>query len=263
MAKTSEGKRLTDAHRIAQVKLSTRTSAQAAILYDTLDVANVDASYATIQSVLSEAVESGYVESQALAERYMERFAQAEGQPPETIIRPTLDSSRLSDQLRINGPTLIKAKIKQGLFPQDAKDDSLARFLQVVQSLVLAGGRDLIDVTVRYSGRSGRYRRVTDSTPCAFCAMLASRGPIYTQESSSFRSHRGCGCNAEIVYGEWVPNSREALWRASYRQAAMDADKAGEKRVAPNGRHDEDTILRRMRRNSPKAFSDGVRKETR
>ena len=41
--------------------------------------------------------------------------------------------------------------------------------------------------------------------------------------------------------------------------AAMDADDAGQHRMAPvSGRDHEDTILWRMRRNSPHLFSDGV-----
>ena len=63
-----------------------------------------------------------------------------------------------------------------------------------------------------------------------------------------------------VTVSEWVPNEREALWRASYKQAAMDADDANERRVAPVRKQEkyEDTILHRMRRNAPELFSDGV-----
>ena len=53
------------------------------------------------------------------------------------------------------------------------------------------------------------WRRVASATACDFCAMLASRGVVYsTEESASFEAHapdelgRGgvCSCSAEPVY---------------------------------------------------------------
>lgn len=124
--------------------------------------------------------------------------------------------------------------------------------------LALGASRGMIDGTARADGRSGRYRRVTDGTPCAFCAMLAGRGPVYSEETAYFRSHPRCGCTAEIVYGEWVPNQLERQWRDSYFSAAEQADVTDGRRVAPRPGNDEDTVLWRMRRNRPGLFHDGV-----
>lgn len=261
MALTSEGKRLTEAHRKQQILLSTRPMAKARLIYGgVLDVADLDRSSALWIEMTRQAVLDGYLDSVTLAAAYMDRFGMAEvGQSPQ-IVTPGMDMSAVETDLRINGPVAIKKKISQGIPPDEAKRQAMTRLLQTVQQQVLAGGRDLIDKTVRYSGRDSRYRRVTDGKPCAFCAMLAGRGPVYTEESVDFRSHKGCGCSGEQVYGAWVPTDREALWRASYKQAAIDADDANQSRVAPVRKADkfEDTILYRMRRNAPELFSDGV-----
>lgn len=66
--------------------------------------------------------------------------------------------------------------------------DARAIKAQVVGSLasrvnleVLTAGREVVQQSSR------RWRRVTDGNPCGFCAMLASRGPVYTSEASASR----------------------------------------------------------------------------
>lgn len=261
MALTSEGKRLTEAHRKQQILLSTRPMAKAKLIYGgVLNVADLDRSSLLWSELTQQAILDGYMDSMTLAAAYMDRYTMAEIGSTEQIVTPAMDRDAVATDLRINGPVAIKKKIGQGIPPEEAKRQAMSSLLMAVQQQVLAGGRDLIDKTVRYSGSDGRYRRVTDGKPCAFCAMLAGRGPVYSEETSSFRSHRACGCTAEQVFGDWVPTDREALWRASYKQAAMDADDAGEARLAPSLPKEqyEDTILYRMRRNAPELFSDGV-----
>lgn len=50
----------------------------------------------------------------------------------------------------------------------------------------LRGGRDLISQASRADRRVRGWARVTDGGPCAFCAMLASRGAIYRSEAEAF-----------------------------------------------------------------------------
>ncbi|MFE0187745.1 hypothetical protein [Streptomyces sp. NPDC058989] len=49
----------------------------------------------------------------------------------------------------------------------------------------LRAGRDLIDRASRQDRRALGWARVTDGNPCAFCAMLASRGAIYTSQATA------------------------------------------------------------------------------
>lgn len=95
---------------------------------------------------------------------------------------------------------------------------------------VADGGRDLIDNVVRHDPVATGYIRVTKTQPCAFCLMLASRGPVYSKESfkesdprftgpGNQKVHNGCGCMLQPLYGSkstkhWTDQARQAeqLW---------------------------------------------------
>lgn len=47
------------------------------------------------------------------------------------------------------------------------------------------------------------YARVGEGSECDFCAMLVSRGAVYTQESVNFEAHPNCRCTSEMVYRNW------------------------------------------------------------
>lgn len=261
MAHSSEGKRLTEINRVTQIRQAARHQAKAKIAYNRfLNVADLDASFPRWVTLMHEIVGQGFQESATLATPYIQRFAAAEGATVPDLPQVALDTTRLYEDLAVNGPISIKQKIKAGMAPDAAKAAALERLLGVVQEHVMAGGRDLIIGASKYYGKKGRWRRVSDGKPCAFCAMLCGRGPVYSEETVTFRSHHTCGCGAELVFGEWEPTPKERLWRASYDLAASDASTAGKSRVAPVRKHDkdEDTILWRMRRNAPELFSDGV-----
>lgn len=65
----------------------------------------------------------------------------------------------------------------------------------------------------------GWARVLAGETNCAFCAMLASRGPVYHSEgTASFDAHDGCDCGATLVVkgerweGEDEFKALRALW---------------------------------------------------
>lgn len=261
MARTIEGRGLTEANRRAQLRAAQRSMVKARIAYNRfLDVADLDASFPTWVVMMQQIIGQGFDKSAVLAENYLRRFAVAEKFDVPDMPSVIADAALIYDNMLVNGPISIKQKIADGFGANEAKALAMERFLGVVQERVMDGGRDLIIGVSKYYGRSGRWRRVTDGQPCAFCAMLAGRGPVYTSETVTFQSHNHCGCTAEMVVGEWEPTAKERLWRASYDMAAMDADAANEPRLAPvrKKNQEEDTILWRMRRNAPDLFSDGV-----
>lgn len=261
MARTSEGKRLTEVQRVAQVRQATKTLVKARIAYNRfLATTNLDGAFPTWAVLMDQIVTQGFVDSAALATPYVEKFAAAEGAKIPDLPQVAIDHAKLIEDLQVNGPISIKQKIAKGFEAEAAKAASAERLLGVVQEYVLGGGRSLIIGASHYYGSSGRWRRVTDGQPCTFCGMLAGRGPVYAEETVNFRPHTKCGCGAELVFGEWEPTEKERLWRASYDLAAMDADDSKSPRVAPVRKENksEDSILWRMRRNAPQLFSDGV-----
>jgi hypothetical protein len=96
--------------------------------------------------------------------------------------------------------------------------------------------------------------------------MLVSRGAVYRSKRSTegdvlrpsrqggdkLLFHGHCGCTAEIVYGEWIPNRTEQRFIDAYDKAAKQADNAGEPRTQEN-------ILWRMRDNGGFRDSPDIR----
>lgn len=83
----------------------------------------------------------------------------------------------------------------------------------------LAAGRGVIQET------APRWRRVTDGDPCGFCAMLASRGPVYRSAGKAGdgnRYHGRCGCTVEPFDGDpddWEPTPEEQRYIDAYRES--------------------------------------------
>ena len=143
--------------------------------------------------------------------------------------------------LIVTGPVGQKAKIGRGKRPQQARDESFVEASGAASRHVLTGGRQSLlrliedDEPLQLRG----YIRVTDGDPCYFCAMLASRGPVFPSERAAggsnrrgprnaragvefvgdgeFKVHDHCACTVEPVYYTdtvWPGRAREFrdLW---------------------------------------------------
>jgi hypothetical protein len=97
---------------------------------------------------------------------------------------------------------------------------------------VLNRGRETLTESVAADRQALSWARVTDSAPCSFCRMLASRGPEYRSKGGGFKAHGHCGCTAEPVYSEDQPwPGRAAEWRQQWDEtteglSGVDARKA-------------------------------------
>lgn len=85
---------------------------------------------------------------------------------------------------------------------------------------VKSASRDLVTETARTNG-VGWARRLQGGENCSFCALLASRGAVYSKETVRFRTHDHCDCTGDIVRdaGHW-DGKEEAdrlleLWESS------------------------------------------------
>ena len=260
MALTREGKALTERHRVEQLRISARADRDIRTLWQRMKMVDLDQSTPYWTALMLRVVGMHYKTSQSTAGEYLVAYRTAEtGSAAGPIQRPPLNVAEATVALRIAGPVALKKSISRGISAESAHRFGVDRVRAASQQIILGGGRDLIDQSARANRRSGRYRRVTDGQPCAFCAMLASRGPAYSDETAYFRAHDHCGCTAEEAFGGWEPTALEYKWRDAYDEAAEAATAAGQVRRAGRGRgRYEDTILRRMRRSHPELFSDGV-----
>lgn len=93
-----------------------------------------------------------------------------------------------------------------------------------LQRIVLNAARDTTAQAVRTDPGSPTFARYASANACAFCALLATRGPVYDSKRSAGddgeKYHDDCHCIAVPVWPgqEYV----EAPWVAEWRQAYKD-----------------------------------------
>lgn len=257
MALTAEGRSLTTSNQRQQLAIASRA---------------VDASRPIWQRVLSsqsvwlaaqlEILRRFHAESQDVEAAYLEAYQRAEGVRPSGIERVPFPVQEMTAVMLINGPYSVKNFIGKGASPDVAIGKNFNKFSGMVRRQVLSGGRMMVDATTAGDSRAVGWRRVTDGDPCTFCAMLASRGPVYQSEEKAvsiagtgLEYHGHCGCTAEVVYGEWIPNELEQGFIESYDAAAREADRE-------DGARTQNTVLWRMRRDGRFRDSGSVRNKS-
>lgn len=257
MALTPEGRALTDAHRRMQIALGARAARISRMLWNRLDPSDIDGSQRLWLPSQLALLESSYEESEELAEEYISKYRDVEaGGRTGPFVTLPFEPAEMARMMVVHGPLRVKNYIGKGASGSDAHGKAFTKFSGMVRRQVLSGGRMAIDATANRDQQAIGWRRVTDGNPCTFCAMLASRGPVYVSkdntDGSTMRNARGggmkllyhghCGCTGEIVYGEWIPSDAERLYQQEYEKAAKQADNAGEQRT-------QGTVLYRMREN--------------
>lgn len=123
--------------------------------------------------------------------------------------------------LTVTGPVAQKQKAARGKPLEVARDESFTQAAGAASRQVLTGGRKSLLTLLGDDPQALGWIRVTDRDPCAFCAILASRGPVYrSEETASFQAHDHCACTAEPVYDRntlWPGRAKEfrGLWRTA------------------------------------------------
>lgn len=99
----------------------------------------------------------------------------------------------------------------------DVKASVIGGLASRANSEVLNAGREVV------ARSSKRWRRVCDSDPCGWCAMLAGRGPVYRSAEKAgaggMRWHGHCGCTVEPFEGDpstWEPTAGEQRFIDAY-----------------------------------------------
>jgi hypothetical protein len=120
---------------------------------------------------------------------------------------------RISTSLLVTGPIKAKALMAGGMRRTQAVQQAASTMAGAGYRQAINGGRDTISDTVRADPRAAGWQRVASPLCCAFCAMLASRGPVYqSEESASFEPHDLCNCAPEVVYSRdtpWTPQAQQ------------------------------------------------------
>ena len=112
--------------------------------------------------------------------------------------------------------------------------DALSGLMSVSDRLLKQAGRDTIARNVDRD-RYARYARVPRGATCAFCLMLASRGPVYGSSRSAGdgnKYHSDCDCVPTPSYRDndlpkgYDPNKLYDIYQKGIAEAGMSSTKA-------------------------------------
>lgn len=244
MAETTAGAQLTEQHRRRQLALRANTVEDLARIWPAWSV-NDAGSFDTFAEAATTLTVARHRESAGLAGSYYEAFRTAEGADGRAALRLAEDLERreLTAYLRSTGLGSTVRALKAGRSLTHAREVGFVEMSGAVTLQTLNGARDTIIGSVQADRQARGYQRVTSGNPCAFCVMLAGRGPVYKADTAGFEPHKHCACTPEVVYGNtWRDQNR--AHKATYDDAQAWASEAGQ---MPTGTaNDQLNALRRF-----------------
>lgn len=226
MAVTLEGRRLTEQHRRAQLQIRARALSDYQRLWPIWQESNDQDTYELLVTATLALIRSYNQLSATAAGAYFTVFRQAEGiagtATPRIAVPPPPEE--IQGNLYVTGRQAYDLGVKSGKSPAAARQNALVRTSGTVTRLTLAGGRTTIVDSSLADQRALGYARVTAGDPCAFCVMLASRGPVYKEDTVDFEAHDHCSCTGEPFYrgADWPGRGEE--FRDLYDRVAAGTD---------------------------------------
>lgn len=211
MAVTTEAATLTETHRQAQLVLRAAIIDALVRLWPAFDPDDLIGSWSTIEPALLALIAAGGHTSAGLAAAYYNEFraaAEAAGRATPILATPPPVEEAVRS-LRFVGLVETRRLVDAGR--ADVAEVAFTNVSGETSRQVLNQGRDTLIASVKADGYALGWARVTDSNPCSFCRMLASRGPVYSR-GGGFSAHGHCGCTVEPVYSEdqpWPGRARE------------------------------------------------------
>lgn len=226
MAANTAAARLTEAHRLAQARLGARTVSQMLAVWPLLDIDALDDSFPRWLRASIPIIQGNRRASAQLAANYYATFRNVTlGLDAGTFAPPLAGPASVeavTGALVITGPAAIKKGILRGVPVTQAEAVAQTESARAAMYHSLQGGRDAIAEAVAADPQAVGYARAASGDACAFCAMLASRGPVYSEDTVDFEAHPGCHCEPEPQFSRndpWPAGSRDyqRLWNDSQR----------------------------------------------
>jgi hypothetical protein len=217
MASSPQAAHLTQVHRLAQARLAAQVAGQVRLLWPLLDVDDLDATIDRWLQATVPIVQRQRAMSARLAADYVRAFRALE-LGPDPRYTPVLETvapvEQITTSLTVVGPVSIKrgATLPGTVARARAVATAEANAARAAMRHVGDGGRGTITGSVAADSHAEGWARATSGKACYFCRMLASRGPVYREDTAGFDAHDGCGCTAEPVY------DRDAAWPAGARE---------------------------------------------
>lgn len=221
--------------------LATLTIADLVAFWRTLDTEDAARSAEAIREFLPELLDS-YVPlaAEAGAAFYDTERASA-GAGGSFIASPVVavDGDRVQETIgwgiaplfrRSQGTNLRTGDLVTMDIPAPDPDLALSRLSGATQREVAGGARVTVEDNVEKDPAKPRFARHASSNACAFCALLASRGPVYRSAQAAGDGHKyhdHCHCVAVPVWGDkYEAAPYVAQWESAYKQAYKATGKA-------------------------------------
>lgn len=203
MASSPEGRRLTEQHRLAQIRIAQLTTAQMLHLWRIIDPAALATTSAAWLAAALQLVQGSHRASAGISRSYYQALRQAEVGAPlrATVGAPAFDVRAARTSLFVTGPISIKRAMTRGVDLAAAANTAQASSAASSARQALAGGRRTLLDLARADDQAVGFTRVTSGNACEFCQMLADRGAVYfSEDSAGFEAHDRCNCEPEPVF---------------------------------------------------------------
>jgi hypothetical protein len=222
VARTAEGTALTEAHRQLQGRVSAATIRDLLRLWALVDPTDLRGTLDPFARAALAIVRGGHRASATAAQRYYVAFRQmerVEGAVVVTMAPPPPDEYVVG-ALRGAGVAGIKNARSRGASVQEAHDNGFVNLAGSAARIVANGSRETLLGAIQGDPEAHGFQRVTDGSPCAFCAMVASRGIVSKEEASAgFKAHGHCGCTAEPAFEGSALRPANAAFRAAWHES--------------------------------------------
>ena len=202
MSSTSQGRQLTEAHRLAQAQISAAVVRRMLAARGLLTIGELDTRFGQWLTVVAPIITDGYSASAGLTANYLTRFRTAEGiTAGPAIARPgplalehvqkSMTTNLVAAARKATTRMPVEAALNHGI-TESARDAS---------RLSLKGGRRTLEIAIDSDDAIAGWARATSSSPCAYCASIAGYGARFDTKADAEREyHASCHCFAEPVF---------------------------------------------------------------
>lgn len=221
---------MAQAHKAVQVRSAARVQAALSALWDrTLDPSDLTGSFLRFREQAVQLILGGRGLAEREADEYYRKLAAFKGHAPMLAGVPHPSGSAGVVKAQLSGATgrsLGRAAYVRSTGGATAAALAAAKsqMLGAAKRTIIQASRDRLTAVSRADHRIKGWARVSDGDPCAFCAMLCGRGPVYSDDTVDFIAHARCGCNARLVYwddpdGGWSDEAQ--AYREAYEQGVI------------------------------------------
>ena len=190
-------------------------------LWGAVDLAELRRTLGPVVDAAVAVVQSRRASAALAAQAYYRAFRVAEGEGPIEVRTADATGLEYVRGLLLGGALAgFRDARSRGLSGAKVVEAGLVNVVGTGRKVVADGARETILGAVLEDPKAVGYQRVTDGSPCAFCAMIASRGVIaYSEGSAGFKAHGHCGCTAEPAFegSEIIPLN--AKFRDAWRES--------------------------------------------